>query len=204
MTVFLVPHWLPMIRIYPLYNVVTLTIIYRILCLIIAYAIMTVSANALSEDVSLTSCEIKDFNNVYYLIDKNDFYSATIFFQKIDVIDSEKDTKYESLIGEKDSSSTYYDFDDLALLKEKKELVYNLDKDLLDFFPGREQIIYIDKQTIPVNCIERGRWSYMDDKIFDPDNVKNFGLTSKMMSRKVRSTLYHAGSSQGSTWNSIR
>ncbi|MCH8905695.1 MAG: hypothetical protein IH840_01290 [Candidatus Heimdallarchaeota archaeon] len=59
------------------------------------------------------------------------------------------------------------------------------------------------KRTIPVNCIERGRWAYTDDKIIDHDNVKNFAFTSKMMSRKVRSTLYQSGYSQSSTWNSI-
>jgi hypothetical protein len=110
---------------------------------------MTTSATASADDDSPTSCENKSFDNIYYLIDKNDFYSASIFFQKIEVIDSEKETKYESLIGEKDSSSIYYDFDDFALLKENKELVYNLEKDLLKFFPEREEIIFIDKQSSP-------------------------------------------------------
>jgi hypothetical protein len=118
---------------------------------LIACAIMTVSAAASADDDSPTSCENKGFDNIYYLIDKNDFYSASIFYQKIEIIDSKTETDFESLIGERERYSIYYDFDDLDILKADKELVYILDKDLLDFFPDREQIIYIDSQTIPVN-----------------------------------------------------
>ena len=146
-----VPHWLPMIRVYLLYSVVTLPCVLRLLQWLIACAIFSVSANALSEDVPPTSCENKGFDNIYFLIDKNDFYSASIFYQKIDVIDSKTETDFKSLVGERDRSSIYYDFDDLDILNAQKELVYILDKDLLDFFPGREQIIYIDNQTTPVS-----------------------------------------------------
>ena len=118
---------------------------------LIACAIMTASANASADDGSPTSCENKGFDNIYYLIDKNDFYSASIFYQKIDVIDSKTETDFESLIGERERFTIYYDFDDMDILKADKELVYILDKDLLDFFPEREQIIYIDNQIIPVN-----------------------------------------------------
>ena len=146
-----VPPWLPMIRIYLLYSVGALSLVIRMLYWLIACAIMTTSANALTEDVSITSCKNKEFNNIYFLIDKNDFYSASIFYQEIDVIDSKTETDFESLIGERERYSIYYDFDDLDILKADKELVYILDKDLLDFFPEREQINYIDSQTIPVN-----------------------------------------------------
>ncbi len=118
---------------------------------LIACAIMTASANASADDDSPTSCENKGFDNIYYLIDKNNFYSASIFYQKLEIIDSETETDFESLIGERERYSIYYDFDDLDILRADKELVYILDKDLLDFFPEREQIIYIDSQTIPVN-----------------------------------------------------
>jgi len=146
-----VPHWLPMIRVYLLYSVGALSFVIRMLYWLIACAIMTASANVLAEDDSPTSCENEGFDNIYYLIDKNDFYPASIFYQKIDVIDSKTETDFKSLIGERERFTIYYDFDDLDILNADKELVYILDKDLLDFFPDREQINYIDIQTTPVN-----------------------------------------------------
>ena len=146
-----VPHWLLMIRIYLLYSVVTLPRVLRMLYWLIACAILTASANALADDVTPTLCENKGFDNVYFLIDKNDFYPASIFYQKIDVIDSKTETDFKSLIGERERFTIYYDFDDLDILNAQKELVYILDKDLLEFFPGREQIIYIDNQVTPVS-----------------------------------------------------
>jgi len=118
---------------------------------LIACAILTASANAIADDDSPTSCENKGFDNIYYLIDKNDFYSASIFYKKIEIIDSKTEMDFKSLIGKRDRSSIYYDFDELDILNAQKELVYILDKDLLDFFPGREIINYIDTQTTPVN-----------------------------------------------------
>jgi len=146
-----VPHWLPMIRAYLLYSVGALSFVIRMLYWLIACAIMTASADASADDGSPTSCENEGFDNIYYLIDKNDFYPASIFYQKIETIDSETETDFESLIGERGRTSIYYDFDNLDILKADKELVYIQHNDLPDYFPDREIINYIDTQTTPVN-----------------------------------------------------
>jgi len=93
---------------------------------LLALAMITTVANAITEDIFQDSCEYQGFDNAYYLINKNDFYSASVFYQEITVIDSIKETNFESLIGESDRTRIYYDFDHLDILNHNNELVYVL------------------------------------------------------------------------------
>ena len=119
--------------------------------MLIAFAMTTTVANALIEDITLKSCEYKDFDNAYFLIDKSDFYSVSVFYKNISIIDSEGESDFKSLIGKSDITRTYYDFHDLDILNDNNELVSILNSDFPDYFTEREQVYYIDTKTTPIN-----------------------------------------------------
>lgn len=110
--------------------------------------------SAYAEDAPQDDCENRSFDNVYYLIDKKDFVPVSIFYQNIPVINSNAGFKFMNLEGQRDRITTYYDFDDLAILNANKELMSTLDDDLAKYFVEREQIKYIDKLTEPRNIID--------------------------------------------------
>lgn len=147
MPVSLVRPWWPMIRIYLLYRVVTLPFILRTFYLLIAYAILTASANALTEDISNNTCENGGFENIYFLVDMNNFVSVSDFYQEIPAIEAKAGIDFTSYIGQRNRISIYYDFEDLDILKANKELVSILDDGLPNYFIEREQVIYIDRLT---------------------------------------------------------
>jgi len=184
MTVLPVLHWLPMIRICLLHRDVKLSFILQTFYVVIALAMTTTVANAITEDIAQDSCEYQGFDNVYYLIDKNNFYSASAFYQEITVINSIKETNFESLIGESDRTRIYYDFDHLEILNNNNELVYVLNSDFPDYFSEREQINYIDTRTKPVN-INKFEVKNYNRKISPLDKHPLFGR----IKRKERSVL---------------
>jgi len=144
----------------------------------------TTIANALTENISQNTCENQGFENAYFLIDKNDFYSASVFYQEITVISSIKETNFESLVGQSDRIRIYYDFDDLDILNNKNELVSVLNSNFPDYFSVREQINYIDTQTKPVNITKFEVKNY-NRKITPLDKHRLFGR----IKRKERSVL---------------
>ena len=184
MTVLPVLHWLPMIRICLLHRDVKLSFILQTFYVVIALAMTTTVANAITEDIAQDSCEYQGFDNVYYLIDKNDFYSVSAFYQEITVISSIKETNFESLIGQSDRTRIYYDFDDLDILSNENELVSVLNSNFPDYFPERAQINYIDTQTKPVN-INKFEVKNYNRKITPLDKHPLFGR----IKRKERSVL---------------
>ena len=184
MAVLPVRHWLPMIRIYLLYRVVKLSFIIKTFYALVALAMTTIIANALTEDISQNTCENQGYNNAYFLIDKNDFYSAAVFYYKIGVIDSITESNFESLIGQSDRTRIYYDFDDLDILSVNNELVSILNSDFRDYFTEREQINYIDTQTTPAN-INNFEVKYYNKKISPLDKHPLFSR----IKRKERSIL---------------
>jgi len=145
------PPWLPMIRIYFLYRIVTLSFTLKMFCLVIAYAITSTATNALTEDSSLNSCNNQDFDNVYYLLDKNDIIGVTDFYNRMHLLFFSEKTNFLTLMGQRDIITTFYDFDNMELHNANKELVHILDKNLPDYRVEKEQISYIDKLTRPVN-----------------------------------------------------
>ena len=133
-----------MIRIYLLYRDVTLFFALRSLRLVIACTVVIIATSALAKDSSLNSCDSQDFDNAYYLFDKNDFIAAGDFFLLNDLLFPFEKTNFLTLLGQRDRITTYYDFDDLELHNANKELVHILDINLPDYRAEKEQIIYID------------------------------------------------------------
>ena len=133
-----------MIRIYLLYRDVTLFFALRIPRLVIACTVVIIATSALAKDSSLNSCDSQDFDNAYYLFDKNDFIAAGDFFLLNDLLFPFEKTNFLTLLGQRDRITTYYDFDDLELHNANKELVHILDINLPDYRAEKEQIIYID------------------------------------------------------------
>ena len=184
MTVSPAPPWLPMIRIYILYRIVTLSFTLKTLCLVIAYAITSTAASALAEDSSLNSCDNQDFDNAYYLLDKNDFIAAGDFFQLNDLLFPFRRTNFKGLLGQRNRITTFYDFDELKLLNANKELVHTLDNNLPDYRVEKEQIIYIDKLTTPAT-IKRFEVKKYNKKVSPLDKHPLFSR----IKRKERSIL---------------
>jgi len=145
------PPWWPMIRIYLLYRDATLSFALRSLYLVIAYTVTITAASALAEDSSLNSCDNQDFDNAYYLLDKNDIIGVTDFYNRMHLLFSSEKTNFLTLMGQRDIITTFYDFDNMELHNANKELVHTLDKNLPDYRVEKEQISYIDKLTTPVN-----------------------------------------------------
>jgi len=143
--------WLPMIRIYLLYRVATLSFAIRSLCLVIACTVIITATSALAEDDPLKSCDNQDFDSAYYLFDKNDIVDVTDFFYQIVLLFSPEKTNFLISNGQWDRITTFYDFDDFELHNADKELVHILDNNLPDYRVEKEQISYIDKQTTPEN-----------------------------------------------------
>jgi len=173
-----------MIRIYLLYRIVTLSFTLKTFCLVIAYAITSTAANALEEDSSLDPCNNQDFDNVYYLLDKNNFIGAGDFFQLNDLSFPFERTNFKGLMGQRDRTTTFYDFDDLELHNANKELVYTLDNNLPDYRVEKEQIIYIDKLTTPAT-IKRFEVKKYNKKVSPLDKHPLFSR----IKRKERSIL---------------
>ena len=178
------PPWLPMIRVYLLYRIVTLSFTLKTLCLVIAYAITSTAASALAEDSSLNSCDNQDFDNAYYLLDKNDINDVPDFFRQIVLLFSAEKTNFLTLMGQRDRITTYYDFDNLELHNANKELVHTLDINLPDYRVEKEQISYIDKQTTPAT-IKRFEVKNYNRKISPLDKHQFFSR----IKRKVRPIL---------------
>lgn len=144
MVVLFAPPWLPMIRIYLLYRDVTLSFALRSFCLVIASTVIITATSLSAEDSSLNSCDNQVFDNAYYLLDKKDFVDTGDFFLLNDLLFPFEKTNFLTLLGQRDRVTTFYDFDDLALLNANKELVHILDNNLPDYRDEKEQIIYAD------------------------------------------------------------
>ena len=178
------PPWLPMIRVYLLYRDATLSFALRSLCLVVVYTAIITTASALAEDSSLDPCDNQDFDNVYYLFDKNNFIAAGDFFQLNDLSFPFERTNFKGLMGQRDRTTTFYDFDDLELHNANKELVYILDNNLPDYRVEKEQISYIDKLTTPEN-IQRFEVKKYNKKVSPLDKHPLFSR----IKRKERSIL---------------
>jgi len=184
MAVLLEPPWLPMIRIYLPYRDATLFFPLRSLCLVIASTVIIAATSAFAEDSPLNSCDNQDFDNVYYLFDKNDFIAAGDFFQLNDLLFPFRSTNFKGLLGQRNRITTFYDFDELKLLNANKELVHTLDNNLPDYRVEKEQIIYIDKLTTPAT-IKRFEVKKYNKKVSPLDKHPLFSR----IKRKERSIL---------------
>jgi len=145
------PPWWPMIRIYLLYRDATLSFPLRSFCLVIACTVIITATSALAEDDPLNSCDNQGFDNVYYLLDKNDIIDVIDFYNRLHLLFISEKTNFLTLMGQRDRVTTFYDFDNMELHNANKELVHILDKNLPDYRVEKEQISYIDKLTRPVN-----------------------------------------------------
>ncbi len=135
-------RWLRMIKIYFLHKIISLFCRFKIHDLIILCLMACAVANVYAENLEQDACENKGFDNAYYLLNKKDYAAASTFFQEIPPM---KKGKFYIFPGERERVSTYYDFEDLAILNSGKELVYTLDENLPKYFKEREQVRYIDK-----------------------------------------------------------
>ena len=178
------PPWLHMIRVYLLYRDATLSFALKSLCLVVVYTAIITTASALAEDSSLDPCDNQDFDNVYYLFDKNNFIVAGDFSQLNDLSFPFERTNFKGLMGQRDRTTTFYDFDDLELHNANKELVYILDNNLPDYRVEKEQISYIDKLTTPEN-IQRFEVKKYNKKVSPLDKHPLFSR----IKRKERSIL---------------
>jgi len=111
--------------------------------------VIITATSALAEDSSLNSCDNQSFDNVYYLLDKNDIIGVIDFYNRMHLLFFSEKTNFLTLMGQRDIITTFYDFDNMELLNANKELVHILDKNLPDYRVEKEQISYIDKLTIP-------------------------------------------------------
>ncbi len=115
--------------------------------IIICSMIMT-ATSVFAEDDLIAFCDKQSLDKVYYLIDKKDFSAATDFFLLDDLQFHFDKTDFLRLIGQRNRISTFYDFDNLALLHANKELLHTLDNNLPDYRVEKEQIIYTDTSSI--------------------------------------------------------
>ncbi|MFB3100538.1 MAG: hypothetical protein ACE1ZM_03750, partial [Gammaproteobacteria bacterium] len=74
----------------------------RSLYLVIAYTVTITAASALAEDSSLNSCDNQDFDNAYYLLDKNDIIGVTDFYNRMHLLFSSEKTNFLTLMGQRD------------------------------------------------------------------------------------------------------
>ncbi len=137
-------------RIYRLYRVITLSSTLRAFCLSFILVIITISAGAASvEDLHLNSCENQDFENTYYMLGSDDISAVTDFLTKHAILAPDADNDFKSYSGNREISTTYYDYDNLEILNKGKELKHILDKNLAKYRKEREQIIYSNFSVSP-------------------------------------------------------
>ena len=107
-----------------------------------------------------------------------------IFFLLEDLQFNFERTNFISLMGQRDRITTFYDFDNMALHNENKELLHILDNNLPDYRVEKEQIIYIDKLSTP-EAIRKFEVKKFNKKISPLDKHPFFSR----MKRKERSVL---------------
>ena len=123
-------------------------LILRTVFPVILYASFISVSNA-SENSIQDRCQNRIFNNTYYLIDNVYADHTSVFLQNILKSNIDQEVNFIGFVGVKDRVTTYYDFDDMELLKSNKELVHILDIDLPQYHPGKQIISYINNEFKP-------------------------------------------------------
>lgn len=95
-----------------------------------------------------TSCNNKSFDNISYLLHKNDIKAAGIFFLLKDLESSPEKTNFRSFIGRRNKITTFYDFAELQLHNAGRELVHTIDNNLLNYRRDREKISYVNRSLL--------------------------------------------------------
>lgn len=115
----------------------------RIVFLLIVFliSIKLVNAGAINDQVQ--TCMKNGFVNSYYLIDLADISEVSSFYRQMGNSIFNELEDFSAIKGKRDRISTYYDFDDLELLKARKELFITLDINLPRYRTEREKIYYI-------------------------------------------------------------
>jgi len=119
-----------------------------------AAILIFISASVSSEEnFDIQTCQQQDFVNSYHLIDVDDMNAVSLFYKQIGDSNFIDLGYISSIVGKRKRITTYYDFDDLAVLNASKEIIHIVDDNLPDFRMEREQVNYIDNQIAERNTI---------------------------------------------------
>ncbi len=119
--------------------------------IVVLWAVVTTATGAFAQGDLPTSCASRDFDNVYYLLGQEDFIDAAayLFSANNPQLNFTYDTNFIDSSGQRHRTTTFYDFDSLALRRANKELVHTVDNNLPDYRIEKEQISYRDKLSTP-------------------------------------------------------
>lgn len=128
--------------------------LFRCDVLFVVFFISLLSTNVLSDESSVASCEREGFQNSYYFIDVETIADVSDFFVQIPDIYLISDDSYFSVeYGQRNRVETYFDDNNLNLLKFNRELVLILNEEIPEYKSEREEAVFRDNSTTPSNVI---------------------------------------------------
>lgn len=117
---------------------------------LIALLYALISPNAGASQVGNTLCEKEDFKSTYYYIEVEAISDVSDFFKKIPAnYFNRNDELFVINNGQRNRVETYFDDNNLSILKHGRELLIAVDKNLPNYRVGKEQIIFKDNSVNP-------------------------------------------------------
>lgn len=150
-------------------------------------AILFYSAQLLSNEISADECGTNSFSSRYYLLDISNVSGVSAFFKEMEAEyfnEIRQISGITGIIGKRQRIETYFDFNDLRLLKYGKELLITEDEHLPDYRSGRKWITYRDNSRQPP-LIQRFEFKRYNKKISPLDKHPLLGS----IKRRERSIL---------------